>query len=980
MKFRQLWRSTAVKVWLIISVIVIAIFITATIVATQVPFLSGTINSVMGGPQRTLVKGNPEDYIRYTSEYETKAEALSAANKLNEEILEEGIVLLKNKDNVLPLNGNEKITVLGKNSTNLVLGGSGSSAGTGVGSNVVNLYQSLENAGFIYNPVAREFFASSKSGSGRAAIPGIGTILTGYPIGETPKAAYENNDNLRQSYQEYNDLAIVVITRIGGEGYDMPRTMFWDGSRYTNWSGDKKIPGARSIDDHYLQLDENETDLLKEANDHFANVVVIINSSSTIEMGFLEDSNHYAYQPNIKAALWIGSPGETGANAIGRILKGEVNPSGKTTNIYPKDFRKDPTWNNFGNNLKGGGNRYKVDGKERNAFYVEYEEGIYVGYRYYETRGFTDGEEWYQQNVVYPFGHGLSYTTFSQEIVAKSFAEGANLDRDDEITISVKVKNTGNVAGKDVVQLYYTAPYYDGEIEKAHVILLGFAKTKLLEPEESQTIELEFLLRQMASYDYNDANNNDFKGYELDGGTYEIKLMNNSHQVIEKTTFKILENGFFYEQDETTNAPLNNLFDDVSSHIKTYLSRSDWQGTWPKQITDSDREVDNDFISLLNYRLNDSEDDPWYSPLKPNQSKNEKSYNRTKIKLYNLTGKDFDDPLWDELLDQLTVDQMVKLISQGNFKTQNIDNIAKPLTIDADGPMGFAIFMGDPAVYDTAYYSSAVILGSTWNEDLAYQLGKMVGNEGVIGNRRGDKMPYSGWYAPAVNIHRSQFGGRNFEYYSEDGFLSGKIAAQIIKGANEKGVYTYLKHFALNNQETNRDTTGLVTWANEQAMREIYFKPFEIAVKEGKTTAMMSAFNRIGHVWAGGDYKLLTSLLRDEWGFKGTVITDFNLTPYMNIDQMIRAGGDLNLSPGKNFGNTSSSTSVTALRNASKNILYTVANSNAMNGLGDGVVYRYSMPKWIVWVIVLDVSLVALSGLWGFCVIRKQKRKKENLK
>ena len=292
-----------------------------------------------------------------------------------------------------------------------------------------------------------------------------------------------------------------------------------------------------------------------------------------------------------------------------------------------------------------------------------------------------------------------------------------------------------------------------------------------------------------------------------------------------------------------------------------------------------------------------------------------------------------------------------------------------------DGPSGFANFMGDPSVYDTAYYASGVVLGATWSEELAYKFGKMIGNEGLIGNERGDGMPYSGWYAPAANIHRSQFGGRNFEYYSEDGLLSGKLAANIIKGAKEKGVYTYIKHFALNDQETNRDNTGLITWANEQAMRELYFRPFELAVKEGKTNAMMSAFNRIGTTWAGGSYPLLTALLRDEWGFRGMVITDFNLKTYMNTDQMVRAGGDISLSPSKNFSDTTSPTSVSALRQATKNILYTVANSNAMNGYGEGLVYKYTMPTWIILVIVINVGLVVIFAIWGVYVIRKQYKK-----
>ncbi|MCK9289590.1 MAG: glycoside hydrolase family 3 C-terminal domain-containing protein [Acholeplasmataceae bacterium] len=973
---RKLWKAKSIKIWLITTIVITFLFIAINVVALKIPFIYGTINSVLGGERQVLVEGNPEEHIIYQKDYQTKDEVLLAANQLNERIVEEGIVLLKNEESALPLEANSKITVLGKNSTNIVLGGSGSSAGSGTSSTTTNLYTSIKNAGFQYNPVAKDFFESKDSGSGRAAIPGMGSILTGYPIGEASKSSYQDNLKLKNSFAEYSDAAIVVITRIGGEGYDLPRTMFWDGSKYTNWSSDKLIPGARSTNDHYLQLDQNETDLLAEAAKHFSKIIVLINSSTPLELGFLDDPLHYAYQEQIKAALWIGNPGESGLNAIGKILKGEINPSGRTVDTYARDFKKDPTWNNFGNNLIGGGNKYSLNGSDRNAFFVEYQEGIYVGYRYYQTRAYLEGEQWYRENVVYPFGYGLSYTTFKQEIVSKSHADEEELKADDIIKVRVEVTNTGDVAGKEVVQLYYTPPYFDGEIEKPHLLLAAFGKTAIINPGESEIIELEFNAREMAAYDFNDANKNGFIGYELEGGVYQIKLMKNAYQVLDSFSLDVASEGIKYKYDNETGKEIKNLFDDVSEHIESYLSRSDFEGTWPTVVTD--REVSAEFISSLTYQLKDLESDPWYSSTTPQQAKKESSYNKTKIKLYHLINKDFDDPLWEELLDQLTISQMVELISKGNYKTINIDNIAKPLTIDADGPMGFAIFMGDPAVYKTAYYASEAVIGATWNTNLAKEMGRMVGNEGLIGNERGDGRPYSGWYAPAVNIHRSQFGGRNFEYYSEDPLLSGKMGANVILGAKSKGVYTYLKHFALNDQETNRDTTGLITWANEQAMREIYFLPFEIAVKEGKTTAMMSAFNRIGTVWAGGSYPLLTQLLREEWGFNGMVITDFNLTPYMNVDQMVRAGGDLNLSPSKNVSDTSSTTGKTAIRKAAKNILYSVANSNAMNGLGEGIRYKYKMPKWVSLLIIVDIGVVlSVSGSGAYLIVKQNKKIKE---
>lgn len=966
----KILKYRMVKVWIIVTSILLVIVATASLVATQNEFLRGTINSVLGGETRVLKKGNPEDFIRYTTNYETKDEVLAAANLLNEKIVEEGIILLKNEDNTLPLSKNSKLTVLGKNSTNLVLGGSGSSAGTGTSADAINLYSSLKKAGFEYNPTAKSFFESSSSGRGRPAIPGMGSILTGFPISETEKSSYENNSELKSSYANYNDAAIVVITRIGGEGYDLPRTMFYDGSRYTNWSGDKLIPGARNKTDHYLQLDQNETDLIKEAGENFGKVIVVINSSTPIELGFLDDSSHYAYHPNIKGALWIGNPGESGITALGKVLNGEVNPSGKTIDTYSRNFKNDPTWNNFGNNLEGEGNKYTLNGAKRNAFFVDYEEGIYVGYRYYETRGFLEGDGWYNDAVVFPFGYGLSYTNFTQTIIDTSHADGSTVLGDQVIEVTVRVTNTGNVLGKEVVQLYYTTPYTAGEIEKAHVVLGDFAKTSLLEPNAFEDVVLKIPVRQMASYDFNDANNNTFKGYELDSGAYVIKLMQNAHQEIESFSVNV-EKNIQYTHDAITNKEIKNLFEDMSDHIKVYLSRNDFEGTWPTTPTTEDKEMTESFIQSLTYKLDDQPTDPWFAPSRPNQSDVVLSYNKAKVKLYDLVGKDYDDPMWDQLLDQLTVEQMANLISRGNFKTMNIDNIAKPQTIDADGPMGFAIFMGDPSIYKTAYYASEALLGATWNEALALAFGEMVGDEGLIGNQRGDGRTYSGWYAPAMNIHRSQFGGRNFEYYSEDGYLSGKMATNVVLGAKSKGVYTYVKHFALNDQETNRDTTGLITWANEQAMRELYFLPFEMVVKEGQTTAFMSSFNRMGTTWAGGSYPLLTELLRLEWGFRGMVITDFNLTPYMNVDQMVRAGGDLNLSPSKDLSDKRSDTGVSAIRTSAKNILYTVANSNAMNGMGPGIVYAYKMPRWVSWIIYLNVGVVLIGAGWGALVITK---------
>ena len=955
-------------------------FMVATFVMTEVSYVYSLLSSTfLGGEERYLESGNPDDYQYFNSDYSTKEEVLAAANALNEDIVEEAITLLKNEGNALPLAKQSKVTVFGKNSVNIVKGGSGSNAGSSAASTTVDFCGSLEAAGgFVCNPVIESFYKDdSKSGNGRPATPNMGDILTGYAIGETPVSMY--TDEVKNSYKDYSDAAIVVISRIGGEGYDLPRSMFWDGKKYTNWMGTELIPGARSKDDHYLQLDQNEVDMINEACANFDNVIIVINSSSAMELGFLDDPTHYAYNEKITAALWIGHPGLSGATALGKILSGEITPSGRLADTYPRDFKQDPTWFNFGNNLVEDGNRYVTlnsDGspKPRKGWFVEYREGIYTGYRYYETRAAEAGGTWYEENVVYPLGYGMSYTDFRYD-VTEGDANAATLSADGKLTFKVEVTNVGaTYSGKEVVQLYYSAPYTVGGIEKAHVVLGDFAKTKELAPSDKDTITVEIDVRDLASYDYNDANGNGFVGYEVEAGEYTFYISKNAHGWAEedaiKFTYTVPEGGFKYSTDDKTGHEIENLFDDVSNHVQEYLSRANNFANFDALKGASEieyRVATDEIIAALTYKLNDKESDPWYTTNMPNQSGKQLTYEEAKVKLWQLTGKDYDDPLWDELLDQLTVEEMAEMIARGNFRTLQIGSIDKPLTIDADGPMGFSLFMGDSAVYDTCYYATECVLAATWNVDLAEDMGEMIGNEGLIGNQAGDGRPYSGWYAPATNLHRSQFGGRNFEYYSEDGYLSGMMASSVVKGAQSKGVYTYLKHWVLNEQETNRGGTGLVTWANEQSMRELYFKPFEMCVKDGGTTAMMSSFNRIGLTWTGGSYPLLTELLRDEWGFRGMVITDFVTTePYMNEDQMIRAGGDLSLCNYGPLSDTTSPTAVTAIRRATKNILYTVANSNAMNGMGDGIVWGYRDPWWVTSLYTLCGVLAALTLVAAF--------------
>lgn len=951
-KIKQIFYTAQSKVWLILTLIVVLLLSTVTILSMTMFYeLFGNLF----GKERAITASGTE--VVYATEFTTKEQARLNGESVNETISEEGIVLLKNNENILPLAQGSKISVFGKNSVKLVYGGSGSGAGSGLYTK--SLFESLSAAGFEYNPNLKSFYESSESGSGRTDNPKMeNNGLIALKIGETPWNSYSSN--VINSFSQYNDAALIVISRIGGEGWDLPRTMVdKDGNL---------IEGARSTEDHYLQLDDNETTLIKEVSQRFEKVIIIINSSTPIEMGFLDDPTHYAYTGNIDAALWIGAPGDTGIMALGRVLNGTVNPSGKTVDTYVRNYKNDPTWQNFGDYLSIGGQLYtSVQDKISSYTYafVDYEEGIYVGYRYYETRALSENPTWYDNQVVYPFGYGLSYTTFTQKITNQTALNGTNIAKDKTVTIEVEVENTGLVAGKDVVQIYVTAPYVSGQIEKSHVVLAGFAKTSLINPGQKTKVSIKLDPYAFASYDYNDRNNNGFTGYELDAGVYTVRLGKNAHEYYHDFTMNVLGSGIKYEIDPTTGNPVVNRFEDADDELTVVLSRSDWEGTFPTARTTAEKVIS----ALTNERINS------VSTNNPNTySEFPVTGEEGTVRIQDLIGKSYDDALWEALLDRVTADELIDLFNKGAFQTISISSIGKPKTIEADGPSGFVNFMSNPltgSVYGTSHYSASPIMAATFNVDLLFAYGEAVGDEALIGDERGDGMPYSGWYAPGMNIHRSPFGGRAGEYYSEDPYLSGMLGASQIQGAKSKGVYSMVKHFAVNEQETSR--SGVATWLDEQALREIYLKPFEYAVKIGGAQGMMSSFNRIGTVWAGGDYRLLTEVLRDEWGFKGIVISDFNTGGHMNSRQMAYAGGDLNL---QNFAQEwnarkSSASDMTVLRNAAKNVLYTIANSNAMNV----EVLGYRAPLWVEVLYITDAVIILGFAAWGFFAIKKSLKK-----
>jgi len=1071
MNFKTLvWKNRHSRVWFLVSAITLVVIFTITMIATQSGDLRRTIYLGIGGPTARIDGG----LGLYDREFLTKEDVLVAANALNVEIAEEGFVLLRNENNSLPLSRGNNVSVFGRNSVDLLHGGSGSGA-KGMDAPLKTIFDSLDAAGFNYNSSLRSFYENSASGAGgpgRAESPGFGSIIAGFGTGETPIGNLTGNAAVVSSYANYNHAALVVITRIGGEGFDLPRTMATqfeaiptlsatrqltpeDGRVST--AADRRIPGARSSEDHYLQLDANEVGLLLHVTEHFENVVLVLNTNNNLELGFLDRADYWRdvfgitdnaaitrAMSRINSAILIGSPGGEGIMALGRILNGDVNPSGRTVSTHARDFWAEPALQNFGNNNRLFGdahltpfsatsvNDYRFPAPALRTFFVDYEEGIYVGYRYWETRAADpapgDAVTWYDDHVVFPFGWGLSFGyrfTWDNFVTRLVAPDGTEISLPSVLsaqhyayTIEVDVRVTNPVnnpftrPSRDVVQLYINAPFYrngtTAGIEKAHVALMDFAKTDALAPGASQILTLSFNMYDIASYDFNDANGNGFIGWETEAGEYTIYLMSHSNawqndrgQNVWSTEFEVPQlndnatngsTGFTFRYDPHTpgSAAIVNRFDDVSFGMGgtrenptiTYLSRADWIGTFPTPPTIERRRLEShqragalfgDWAPSAGrvMEFHDLPGRPWYTTVMPTQAASPVDPDaEDTILLIDMREVPHGDDKWQTFLNQLTVQQMIELVAIGAFGTQHIGSIGKPITTHADGPVGWTQFTAifREVIHDTAFYVAKSTLGATFSRRLAREFGTMIGHEGLIGNVRGDGLPYSGWYAPGVNIHRTPFSGRNWEYFGEDPVHSGRMAAQVVAAARERGLITYAKHFALNDQETNRAARGLFTWASEQAMREIYFRPFEILVKEGGSLGIMSSYNRIGTTWTGGDYRLLTEILRNEWGFVGVVISDYaDHASYMWTDQKIRAGGDLNLESrlltiSHDAAARASSTHVSSLRRASHNILYAVANSSGM----DVVILGMRRAWWVTGLMWLNIGLLVGFLAWGF--------------
>lgn len=882
-----------------------------------------SINLMLNGPLKTMIS-------LATGRGVIAEESLNEAKILGEDISSEGIVLLKN-DSALPLAKGSKLNLFGWSSTNPLYGGTGS-GGLNDSYPTVTLIDGLKNAGFELNEDLIKFYTDF-----RQTRPTVGMWGQDWTVPEPAIDDY-NNANIFENARNYSDKAVVVIARSGGEGADLPRSLdptvednFVDGGtfgstglRYSDQKDDL------DPDKTYLELSNREIAMLDEVNKNFKNIVVIINSANPMELGFV---NEYE---NISGVLWCPGPGQTGFNALGKILDGDVNPSGKTSDIFVYDLKNTPNFNNFGNFNYTNMDEFSVEdrGTPYKPSFVNYNEGIYVGYRFYET---ADKENLinYAGYVQYPFGYGLSYTNFTKEM-------GEIVANDGKISIDVLVVNTGNTAGKDVVQLYYNPPYTNGGIEKASANLVGFAKTKLLNPGESETVKITFDVEDMASYDAKVK-----RAYVLEAGVYEISLQEDSHNILDTRTFTMTDDIVYGEANkrESDLISATNQLDEMKGDFVT-LSRKDHFANYEEAIKAPEKfELSQELKAQF---LNNSNYDPAKFNVESDVAPTTGA--RNNLKLPALRGLAYDDPTWDSLLDEMSVDDMAKLVALGGYQTTAIESIGKVQTVDCDGPSSIN---NNFTKKGSVGLPATIMLANTFNTDLANKFGDSIG-------KMADEMGVSGWYAPAMNTHRSAFAGRNFEYYSEDPLLSGKIASESVKGAANHGVYAYIKHFALNDQETNRNYQ-LMTWADEQAVREIYLHPFEICVKEGGARAVMSAFNHYGITPAYASTKMLNSILRDEWGFKGMVLTDyFGVYGYMNADRAIRNGNDFCLTAidtGSNYVKDRSATAQLALRKASHNILYTTVNSRAY----DPKNLNMGMMGWQIATLIIDIVLIALA-------------------
>ena len=863
---------------------------------------------------------------------ETNEEAAGVA----EEIMEDGIVLLKN-ESLLPLNETKKLNIFGWESINPAYGGAGSGGINGL-YDIVSLNQGLENAGFSINQELVDFYNNYGADN-----PEMSIQKQSWTLPEPPVDTY--SDELIKSAKEYSDVAVVVLSRKAGEGHnDIPMDV--SKAAYDNNSDEyDDFPEG----EHYLQLSQTERDMVDMVCSNFDNVIVIYNGANQFELGFADE------YPQIKSVVWCPGTGNVGFNALGKVFSGEVNPSGKTPDTFVYDMTTAPWWNNAEKTEYTNLADMAVEGMNAGTAQVyapaftNYVEDIYVGYKYYETAA-QEGAIDYDKTVQYPFGYGLSYTEFEQKM-------GELEEKDGQISVDVEVTNTGDEAGKDVVEVYYNPPYTNGGIEKSSTNLIEFEKTNLLQPGESQTVTVTFSIEDMASYDENTA-----KAYVLEKGDYMISINSDSHTVLDQKTYTADDDVVYKEENKrvSDDTAATNVFEDAKGDV-TYLSRADHFANYEEATkAPASAELGEPYVS--EYHLNKNFDKTTYLNDKDKMPTTGADNGLT---LADMRDADYDDPRWEKLLDQLTVDEMSNMIAMAGYQTAAMDSVGKVGTLDFDGP---AAINNNFTGVGSIGFPIEVVIASTWNKNLAQTWGECMG-------KISQEMGAEGWYAPGMNTHRTAFGARNYEYFSEDGVLSGNMGAKAVEGARKYGVYSYIKHFAM--YEGNAKMVSV--WSNEQAIREIYLKPFEISVKQGGANAVMVSWSFLGDKWTGESSNLMKTVLRDEWGFRGMALTDFfrnNGHGFMNADAALANGVDAMLSTfngeENNVANPEHPTSVLQMRNACKNVMYTVVSSWAY----DGKHKETGMENWKKAAIGIDVVIVLFMAGMEVLVIRGYKKRK----
>lgn len=887
------------------------------------------VNMICFGPMSTLIglaTGNG------TLSDETNEEAAEVA----EEIMEDGIVLLKN-ESLLPLNETKKLNIFGWESINPAYGGAGS-GGINDLYDIVSLNQGLENAGFSINQELVDFYNNYGADN-----PEMSIQKQSWTLPEPPVDTY--SDELIKSAKEYSDVAVVVLSRKAGEGHnDIPMDV--RKAAYDNNSDEyDDFPEG----EHYLQLSQTERDMVDMVCSNFDNVIVVYNGANQFELGFADE------YPQIKSVVWCPGTGNVGFNALGKVFSGEVNPSGKTPDTFIYDMTTAPWWNNAEKTEYTNLADLAVEGMNAGTAQVyapaftNYVEGIYVGYKYYETAA-QEGAIDYDKTVQYPFGYGLSYTEFEQKM-------GELEEKDGQISVDVEVTNTGDVAGKDVVEVYYEPPYTNGGIEKSSANLIEFAKTDLLQPGESQTVTVTFSIEDMASYDENHA-----KAYVLEKGDYAISINSDSHTVLDQKTYTADKDVVYKGENKraSDDTAATNVFEDAKGDV-TYLSRADHFANYEEATAaPASAELGEPYVS--EYHLNSNFDKTTYlndEDVMPTTGAD------NGLTLADMRDADYDDPRWEKLLDQLTVDEMANMIAMAGYQTAAMDSVGKVATLDFDGP---AAINNNFTGVGSIGFPIEVVVASTWNKELAQAWGECMG-------KISQEMGAEGWYAPGMNTHRTAFGARNYEYFSEDGVLAGNMGAKAVEGARKYGVYSYIKHFTL--YEGNAKMVSV--WSNEQAIREIYLKPFEISVKQGGANAVMVSWSFLGDKWTGESSNLMNTVLRDEWGFRGMALTDFfrnNGHGFMNADAALANGVDAMLSTfngeENNVANPEHPTSVLQMRNACKNVMYTVVSSWAYDGEHE----ETGMENWKKAGIGIDIVMALFMAGMEVLVIRGYKKRK----